>query len=63
MHKTATKTAFSNSYTFSSGAEGMSGASRGKYHTSGPPIPPKSGMAGFFEAFGKEVRKDLGIGK
>jgi len=30
----------------------------------GPPIPPKSGISGFFEAFGKEVRKDVfGIGK
>lgn len=58
IHKTATKTAFS-----SSSSEGMSNASKGTYHTSGPPRPPKGGVAGFFEAFGKEIRKDLGIGK
>eukprot|EP01083_Nonionella_stella_P224335 798639_1 len=65
FHKQATKTAFSSSNSYqSAGAEGMkSTASRGTYHTSGPPIPPKSGLSGFFEAFGKEVRKDLGIGK
>ncbi len=57
IHHTATKTAFSSS------SEGISSASRGTYHTSGPPKPPKRGLAGFFEAFGKEIRKDLGVGK
>mmetsp|Transcript_5530 Transcript_5530/g.6786 ORF Transcript_5530/g.6786 Transcript_5530/m.6786 type:complete len:147 (-) Transcript_5530:1441-1881(-) len=58
IHQTAAKTAFSTS-----SSAGKSSASRGTYHTSGPPRPPKTGLAGFFEAFGKEIRKDLGIGK
>jgi hypothetical protein len=29
----------------------------------GPPPPPLRGMPGFFSAFGKEVRKDLGMGQ
>ena len=58
LHKTATKTAFSSSQNFSS-----SSSSNATYHTSGPPIPPKQGLAGFIAAFGKVIRKDLGIGK
>mmetsp|Transcript_220 Transcript_220/g.303 ORF Transcript_220/g.303 Transcript_220/m.303 type:complete len:120 (+) Transcript_220:46-405(+) len=64
LHKTATKTAFSSENPFQAGATGSSSASRGAYHTSGGPPPiPKSGLRGFFEAFGKEIRKDLGIGQ
>jgi hypothetical protein len=66
LHKTATKTAFSSGSTFySSASEGMSSASRGTYHTNtrGPPIPPKSGFSGFIQAFGKALRRDLGIEK
>ncbi len=64
LHKTATKTAFSGGSTFgSSASEGMSSASRGTYHTSGPPIPPKTGFSGFVQAFGKVLRRDLGIEK
>lgn len=29
----------------------------------GPPKPPKTGFPGFFSAFGKEIARDLGIGK
>lgn len=28
----------------------------------GPPKPPLRGIPGFFSAFGKEIRKDLGFG-
>jgi len=27
----------------------------------GPPKPPMGGVLGFFAAFGKEIRKDLGV--
>lgn len=30
---------------------------------SGRPQPPLQGVAGFFSAFAKEVKKDLGLGK
>ena len=64
LHKTATKTAFSQGSTFhSSYQSGASTASKGTYHTNGPPKPPNTGFAGFIEAMGKEVQKDLGIGK
>lgn len=63
LHKTATKTAYSSQSFSSSSSAGMnSTASKSTYHTSGPPIPPKQGLAGFIEAFGKVIRKDLGIG-
>ena len=55
LHKAATEAAYSTSASASSSSKA--------YHTSGPPIPPKGGFAGFVEAFGKEIRKDLGIGK
>jgi hypothetical protein len=29
----------------------------------GPPRPPQRGVPGFFIAFGKEIRKDMGMGK
>lgn len=29
----------------------------------GPPQPPLRGVPGFLSAFGKEVRKDVGMGK
>eukprot|EP00558_Chaetoceros_sp_UNC1202_P004065 CAMPEP_0197243438 /NCGR_PEP_ID=MMETSP1429-20130617/8889_1 /TAXON_ID=49237 /ORGANISM="Chaetoceros sp., Strain UNC1202" /LENGTH=111 /DNA_ID=CAMNT_0042703663 /DNA_START=57 /DNA_END=392 /DNA_ORIENTATION=+ len=56
LHKAATEAAYSTGT-----KTNVSGAG---YHTNNaPPIPPKGGFAGFVEAFGKEVRKDLGIGK
>ena len=55
FHKAATQAAYSTST--------KSSSAKGGIHTSGPPIPPNSGFAGFLEAFGKEVKKDLGIGK
>lgn len=55
IHKAATEAAYSTSV--------KSSFSKSTYHTSGPPIPPKGGLSGFVEAFGKEIRKDLGIGK
>jgi hypothetical protein len=58
LHKAATEAAYS---TASSAAK--SSSSKGTYHTTGPPIPPKTGFAGFREAFAKEIKKDLGIGK
>jgi len=54
LHKAATEAAFSTSTN--------STASKGSYHTSGPPIPSTVGFAGFVEAFGKEIKKDLGMG-
>mmetsp|Transcript_1423 Transcript_1423/g.2601 ORF Transcript_1423/g.2601 Transcript_1423/m.2601 type:complete len:114 (+) Transcript_1423:277-618(+) len=58
LHKAATEAAFSAS---SSGTKSTS--SRTAYHASGPPVSPKGGFLGFIEAFGKEVKKDLGLGK
>jgi hypothetical protein len=58
LHKAATEAAFS-----ANSARSKSTSSRTAYHTSGPPVPPKGGFMGFLEAFGKEVKKDLGLGK
>lgn len=59
LHKAATEAAFSTN----SAATKSTSTSRTAYHASGPPVPPKGGFQGFLEAFGKEVKKDLGIGK
>jgi len=55
LHKAATEAAYST----------ISEATSAKtaYHTSKPPVPPKGGFPGFISAFGKEVRKDIGLGK
>eukprot|EP00586_Coscinodiscus_wailesii_P013902 CAMPEP_0172498134 /NCGR_PEP_ID=MMETSP1066-20121228/109759_1 /TAXON_ID=671091 /ORGANISM="Coscinodiscus wailesii, Strain CCMP2513" /LENGTH=111 /DNA_ID=CAMNT_0013271289 /DNA_START=79 /DNA_END=414 /DNA_ORIENTATION=+ len=55
LHKTATKQAFSTSSSAAARAS-SSGVTR-------EPQPPLRGVAGFMSAFGKEVRKDLGLGK
>mmetsp|Transcript_29485 Transcript_29485/g.45007 ORF Transcript_29485/g.45007 Transcript_29485/m.45007 type:complete len:109 (+) Transcript_29485:90-416(+) len=44
---------------FTSRANTSSGSSTSK----GPPIPPRTGFSGFVEAFGNEVKKDIGMGK
>ena len=58
LHKTVTQAAYSTS------SQGFQGASaKTAYHTSaGPPAPPKGGFPGFIEAFGKEIKKDIGLG-
>ena len=51
LHKQATKAAYSTSSSSStSGGGGLK-----------PPIKPQEGVAGFFTALGKVVRRDLGI--
>ena len=56
LHKAATQAAYS-----SQGFQGES--AKIAYHTSaGPPAPPKGGFPGFLEAFGKEIKKDIGLG-
>lgn len=57
LHKAATEAAYSTA------EAAKSNSSKTSYHTSGPPTPPTGGFAGFVSAFGKEVKKDLGIGK
>lgn len=62
MHRQATTSAFSSASSSEGASAASSGASKG-YHTSGPPVPPARGVAGFFQAMGREIKKDLGIGK
>eukprot|EP00814_Leptocylindrus_danicus_P022619 CAMPEP_0116042232 /NCGR_PEP_ID=MMETSP0321-20121206/25555_1 /TAXON_ID=163516 /ORGANISM="Leptocylindrus danicus var. danicus, Strain B650" /LENGTH=107 /DNA_ID=CAMNT_0003522645 /DNA_START=142 /DNA_END=465 /DNA_ORIENTATION=+ len=50
VHKAASEAAY------------YSTSTKSKAATKGPPTPPQSGFAGFVSAFGKEIRKDLGIG-
>jgi len=57
LHKTVTQAAYSTS---SQGFQSTS--AKTAYHTAGPPARPKSGFPGFIEAFGKEIKKDLGLG-
>ncbi|GFH51435.1 hypothetical protein CTEN210_07911 [Chaetoceros tenuissimus] len=57
LHKAATEAAYSTA------EAAKNSSSKSSYHTSGPPTPPKGGFPGFVSAFGKEVKKDLGIGK
>jgi len=52
MHKTATKTAYSTTASSSSRTSS----------TSGPPLPPPTGISGFFQALGKVIQKDFGGG-
>jgi len=57
IHKQATKAAFSTSAKeSSSGATGSGGKVM-------PPTKPLEGVAGFFSALGKVIRRDLGMGK
>ena len=57
LHKQATRAAYSTSTKGSAG--GTNGAGAGKMIT--PPQKPMEGVAGFFNALGKVIRKDLGI--
>ncbi len=57
FHKAAQEAAYSSSTKFSEAA------SKASSKMSGPPIPPKRGFPGFISALGKEIKKDLGIGK
>ena len=52
LHKQATKAAYSTSSSSSTSASG--GGLK-------PPIKPQEGIAGFFSAMGKVIRRDLGI--
>ncbi|KAL3790895.1 hypothetical protein ACHAWO_010892 [Cyclotella atomus] len=56
LHKQATKAAFSTS-TKGGAAAGNNGAGMV------PPTKPLEGVAGFFSALGKVIRRDLGMGK
>ena len=56
LHKQATKAAFSTSA--GKGVSGSGGAARMV-----PPKKPLEGVAGFFSALGKVIRRDLGIDK
>ena len=56
LHKAATEAAYSTA------EAAKNTSSKSSYHTSGPPTPPTGGFAGFVSAFGKEVKKDLGMG-
>ena len=56
LHKHATKAAFSTST-----KEGTSAAGGGAGMV--PPVKPPEGVAGFFSALGKVIRRDLGMGK
>jgi hypothetical protein len=53
LHKAATEAAYS---TTSKAAN-----TKTAYHTTKPPVPPKSGFPSFISAFWKEVRKDIGL--
>lgn len=53
LHKQATKAAYSTSSSSSTGASSSGGLK--------PPIKPQEGVAGFFSALGKVIRRDLGI--
>lgn len=61
LHKTATETMYkAQAESRASGYDsGTSVGGKG----AGPPVPPLSGFAGFVSAFGKEIKKDLGIGR
>ena len=54
LHKQATKAAYSTSSSSTSGASSSGGGLK-------PPIKPQEGVAGFFSALGKVIRRDLGI--
>lgn len=53
LHKQATKAAYSTSSSSTSGVSSSGGLK--------PPIKPQEGIAGFFNATGKVIRRDLGI--
>ena len=57
FHKQTTKTMYSTTTkeSVSSGVDGGSGML--------PPKKPMEGVAGFFDALGKVIRRDLGMGK
>lgn len=59
VHKAATEAAYKSESTTARGAGSSGGGSK---HRS-IPQPPLRGFAGFISAFGKEIRKDLGMGK
>ncbi len=60
LHKAAQEAAYSSSTKFN---EAASKASSKMKNMNGPPIPPKKGFTGFISALGKEIKKDMGIGK
>ena len=61
LHKTATETVYKAQA--ESRASGYGGGASGGGMGTGPSVPPSSGFAGFVSAFGKEIKKDLGIGR
>ena len=62
LHKTATETMYkAQAEARASGYAGGSGS--GKASAAGPPTPPARGFGGFISAVGKEIKKDLGLGR
>jgi hypothetical protein len=66
LHKTATETMYkaqgearASGYAAGGSAGGAGPGSR----AAGPPTPPLRGFGGFISAVGKEIRKDLGLGR
>lgn len=61
LHKTATETMYkAQAEARASGYAGSSGSGKA---SSGPPTPPARGFGGFISAVGKEIKKDLGLGR
>ena len=67
LHKTATETMYkaqaeaqASGYVGGSSTAAAGGRGRGG---GAPPIPPLRGFSGFVSAFGKEIKKDLGLGR
>ena len=63
LHKTATETMYkAQAEAKASGYAGGAGGSAGG-GARGPPTPPLRGFGGFISAVGKEIKKDLGLGR
>ena len=62
LHKTATETMYkAQAEARASGYAGSGG--KASAAAAGPPTPPLRGFGGFVSAFGKEIKKDLGLGR
>ena len=62
LHKQATRAAYSSTATSRTAASSSPGGA-GKGAPPRPPPKPPGGLAGFFGALGKVIRRDLGMDK
>ena len=63
LHKTATETMYKAQAEARASGYAGSGGKASAAAAAGPPTPPLRGFGGFVSAFGKEIKKDLGLGR